>query len=133
MVIVRGPPETISVREKERTAGIWINQDEATFKNAPSFYFVATTEGLRGDGELETILESLGVGPRYLGMTPIDSEPELRNGSMDSGMPLITLRQRDQLYAKEPGHVLMRDDRLFRTKVPFPLLHPHRGLHCHRI
>ena len=47
VVIVRGPPETISVREKERTAGIWINQDEVTFKNAPSFYFVATTEGLR--------------------------------------------------------------------------------------
>jgi len=119
VVIVRGPPETISVREKERTAGIWINQNEATFKNAPSFYFVAATEGLRGDGKLETILESLGVGPRDLSMTPIESNlsSERVDGFRDA---LITLRQRDQLYTKEPGHVLMREDRLFRTKVPFP-------------
>ena len=119
VVIVRGPAETISVREKERTAGICINQDEVTFKNAPSFYFVATTQGLRGDGKLETILEGLGVGPRYLGMTPVNSNlsaervEEFRDA-------LITLRQRDQLYAKEPGLIVMRDDKLFRTKVPFP-------------
>lgn len=119
VVIVRGPPETISVREKERTAGIWINQNEVTFKNTPSFYFVATTEGLRGDGTLETILESLGIGPRYFGMTPVDSNltPERVNEFREA---LITLRERDQLYAKEPGHVLMREDRLFRAQVPFP-------------
>ncbi len=119
VVIVSGPPETISVREKERTAGIWINQNEVTFKNAPSFYFVATTEGLRGDGALETILESLGIGPRYLSMTPVDSNlsPERVNEFREA---LITLRERDQLYANEPGHVLMREDRLFRTQVSFP-------------
>jgi len=119
VVIVRGPPETISVREKERIAGIWINQDQVTFKNAPSFYFVATTEGLRGDGTLEAILESLSVGPRYLGMTPVDNNltSERVNEFREA---LITLREHDQLYAKEPGHVLMREDKLFRTQVPFP-------------
>jgi uncharacterized protein (TIGR02186 family) len=119
VVIVRGPPETVSVREKARTAGIWINQDEVTFERAPSFYFVATTEGLRGDGQLESILEGLGVGPRYLGLTAQDTDlSDERVEEFRSA--LINLREQDQLYAKEPGRVLMRDDRLFRTTVPFP-------------
>lgn len=123
IVIVRGPLESIAVREKARTAGIWINQNEVTFERAPSFYFVATTDGLRGDGKLETVLRNLGVGPRYLGLSPQKTtlSDERVNEFRDA---LVDLRERQHLYAKEPGRVVMRKDRLFRATVPFPAATP---------
>ena len=34
---VRGPPETLVVRRKERVVGIWVNADSRTFVQVPSY------------------------------------------------------------------------------------------------
>lgn len=132
IVIVRGPPETIAVREKKRTVGIWINQNRMVFERTPSFYYVATTDGLRGDGQLDSILASTGLGPRYLGLTPRDGA-ESGADDLDAAdharveefrTALINIRADQQLYSKAPGRIIMRKDRLFRTTVPFPAVTP---------
>lgn len=43
IVVVRGPPERVTVRRKERFGVIWMNMNAVTFTSAPSFYFVAST------------------------------------------------------------------------------------------
>ena len=38
VVVVKGPPESIVVREKEKVAGIWVNADRMRYRSAPSFF-----------------------------------------------------------------------------------------------
>src|SRR5437588_10989216 len=41
IVAVRGPEREMTVRRKSRVAGIWVNTQQVTFANLPSFYAVA--------------------------------------------------------------------------------------------
>ncbi|SEB40063.1 TIGR02186 family protein [Rhodobacter sp. 24-YEA-8] len=52
IVTAEGPSGPVTVRRKERTAGIWINRDSVNISSAPSFYAVATT------GKLDEILSA---------------------------------------------------------------------------
>ena len=42
-VVLKGPTESILVREKRRVAGMWINVDSTGFRSAPLFYGVASS------------------------------------------------------------------------------------------
>ena len=42
IVTVRGPDQDMVVRRKERTVGIWVNRESATFKNVPTYYASAS-------------------------------------------------------------------------------------------
>lgn len=119
LVIVRGPDAPVSVRRKERFAGIWVNGKEVTFDKAPGFYFVGVTEGLRTEGELDTILQSTGLGARFLDLET--SAPDADDATVKAFRDaLVELRTRQSLYSAEPGRIVMRKDGLFRTTVPFP-------------
>ena len=43
IVTVEGPSTPVTVRRKDRVAGIWVNNAEVVVDSAPSFYAVATT------------------------------------------------------------------------------------------
>jgi len=43
VVVLKGPTQSITVREKQKHAGIWINAASAQFRSAPSFYAVASS------------------------------------------------------------------------------------------
>ena len=46
VVVISGPAQDITVGNKVRRAGIWMNDDNVTFKGAPSFYRVLSSEPL---------------------------------------------------------------------------------------
>ncbi|MBL4720883.1 MAG: TIGR02186 family protein [Alphaproteobacteria bacterium] len=46
VVVIRGPAQDIDVGAKIQRAGIWMNGESVTFKDAPSFYRVLSTEPL---------------------------------------------------------------------------------------
>ena len=43
VVVVKGPTESVLVREKQRVAGIWVNADRTRYRSAPSFYAIASS------------------------------------------------------------------------------------------
>ena len=43
VVVVEGPSHPLTVRRKDRRAGIWVNTDAVHVDAAPSFYAVATS------------------------------------------------------------------------------------------
>ena len=43
IITIEGPPSTLTVRRKDRVAGIWINDASIKVESAPSFYAVAST------------------------------------------------------------------------------------------
>ena len=65
VVIVEGPRHSITVRRKERIAGIWINRDTLQFVEAPSFYQVLASDTLDEWLPLR-IREEHQIGVEYL-------------------------------------------------------------------
>jgi uncharacterized protein (TIGR02186 family) len=121
VVLVHGPLETLTVRRKARTAGIWMNRDEMTFEEIPAFYQVmATSEP--GDWLPDAVRERHQIGVAHLEL-PLardprrEAEPAAAAAFRDA---LIRRKQELDQYGTTVGSVKMLSARLFRTDVLFP-------------
>jgi len=118
VVVVRGPPETTTVRRKDRIAGIWVNRDSVGFKAVPAFFHVAAT-GELADEPVRKLLERYGLGRDLLAAEP--DEPDTNKIRVSAFRDaLIRNKQAADLYASEVWPVTFVGDRLFRTTIPFP-------------
>ncbi len=116
VVVVRGPPTTVAVREKVRMAGIWVNGPSTDFADVPSLYIV------RANRPLDEILgvemrRALSIGFDAFIARP--AEPLRPGESLPFREALIRLKRENGLYSDETG-IEFVDDRLFRTNIRFP-------------
>ena len=117
IVVVHGPPTNVTVRRKERVAGIWMNRASMTFDETPSFYYVAMTEGAT-EGLPLPVLHRHQIGAQNVRMIPPeDADPADVENFRTS---LIRNQQAHGLYSTAPGTIQKRGQRLFRTTVHFP-------------
>jgi uncharacterized protein (TIGR02186 family) len=117
IVTVEGPVQPVVVRQKERVAGIWINQGWVAFDDAPSFYAVMTT------GPLDEVL-SIEEDKRLAVSIP-DKIGALRLGAgagpaSDYLAALQRVRAEAGSYRLAPNTVLLLQQSLFRTEVALP-------------
>ena len=47
VIVVKGPVQSITIREKEKMAGIWVNAERLRYRSAPSFYAIASSRPVR--------------------------------------------------------------------------------------
>ncbi len=118
VVVLRGPPESIVVREKQKLGGlIWANADSAQFRSAPGFYAIASSKPLaKLIDERTAAIYELGVENLQLSPTTGES-PEVRR-RFESG--LIALRGRHALYEERPDSVEITDGVLYRARLSIP-------------
>src|SRR3954462_10985157 len=59
VVVVKGATQSILVREKEKSAGIWVNASRLRYRSAPSFYGMVSSRpiGQVVDGRTPAIYE----------------------------------------------------------------------------
>jgi uncharacterized protein (TIGR02186 family) len=117
VVVVRGPRRSMTVREKNRVAGIWVNSDAREFVNIPSYYRVASTRPVDSFAP-RALLERYEIGEEHLpfALAPGESTEDLdmyRRGFLRNMAYL-------GLYSGGEGQVSVVDRRLFRTTVSFP-------------
>ena len=115
VVVVRGPDEPMTVRRRDRIAGIWVNADAARFEGLPAYYYLASTAPLSRIASREA-LERYGIGLEALHPTVVGShhDPEpFRQAA-------IRYHQRVGLYTESPGSIDFLSETLFRTRVPVP-------------
>jgi uncharacterized protein (TIGR02186 family) len=116
-VVVKGPSESILVREKQKIAGIWVNADAARFRSAPSFYAVATSRPLdRMVDERTAAIYELGI--QNLQLSPADADTPSEANRFERGF--IDLRQRAGLFVEQPGAVEITDGVLYRARIRIP-------------
>jgi uncharacterized protein (TIGR02186 family) len=138
VVVVTGPEGPITVRRKDRIAGIWINYDAVRFERVPSFYSVSSTRPLARVVSMDTrTIEGLGL--RHIGLgaatglgptgaeTPL-SEDELKIFSQ----ALLRNKQNQNLYRAEPSGVAFLGRSLFRATVDIPANVPN-GLYTAKV
>ncbi|PAX07894.1 TIGR02186 family protein [Sphingomonas lenta] len=117
VVVVKGPTQSIRVREKQRVAGIWVNAEDLRYRSAPSFYAVASSRPITEivDARTRAIYE---LGLDSLQLSPASSAaPEVENRFAEG---LVELRRRTGLYYEAPGAVEITGGVLYRARVQIP-------------
>ncbi|WP_375286161.1 TIGR02186 family protein [Sphingomonas sp.] len=117
VVVVKGPVESILVREKARVAGLWVNAETLSYRSAPSFYAVASSRPLDAivDERTRAIYE-LGLGS--LQLSPASAAPSDVEARFVRG--LVDLRRRSGLYYEASDAVQITDGVLYRASVRIP-------------
>ena len=115
VITVSGPLAPVTVRRKDRVAGIWVNAESAEIDAAPSFYAVATTgrldavltrtEDLRHAVTIARAIRAVGSGAQ---------EPQAFVAA------LIRMREASGAYLMAEGAVALRANALFRTEIALP-------------
>ncbi len=119
VVVVRGPETETVVRRKNRIGFVWLNTDELSFADVPSFYAVAASAPLDDivdpdeQRRFRIGVDHLGLQPEAAGDRPADQIDEFRKA-------LVRNKEKERLYAAETVPVRFLGDKLFRTTLGFP-------------
>ena len=117
LVSIVGPVGPVTVRRKERIAGIWVNADEVLVDRAPYFYANATTVPLR---EMLSHTEQMRhrIGLDWL--VDLKGAPDAVAQPFSFRDAVVRVRQNAGLYSELPGAVRLVEETLFDTSVPLP-------------
>ena len=116
-VVVRGPDRDVTVRRKSRIAGIWVNTQELSFSNVPSFYSVAASR------PLNEIVSPATAAFYRLGTSSLEMKAESRAPPAvvdEFREAFLRLQQQARLFPTSIGKVNFIGERLFRTTIEFP-------------
>jgi uncharacterized protein (TIGR02186 family) len=115
VVVLKGPDQSITMREKQKIAGIWVNADSAQFRSAPSFYAMASSRPIdRIVDERTAAIYELGVDKLQLSPSSLNDSAEINR--FQAG--LVDLRRRSGLFVERPGTVEITDGVLYRARLP---------------
>lgn len=116
-VVLRGPTRPITLREKQKIAGIWINADSTDFRSVPGYYAIASSR------PLETIVDNKTAAIYELGLDKLQLSP---SGEVDAteqrrfANGLVDLNQRNGLFRQQAGSVEITDQVLYRARLIIP-------------
>jgi uncharacterized protein (TIGR02186 family) len=117
VVAVRGPDADMTVRKKERVAGIWLNNHGVVMRSIPAYYFVASTRPLSAIAPEDTL-------KRYaLGLDELEPRSSTaRNPAIAEPYRQALVRHKliEGLYNENAGGVEFLSPTLFRARVPVP-------------
>jgi uncharacterized protein (TIGR02186 family) len=117
VVVVKGPTESITIREKEKVAGVWINATALRYRSAPSFYAAASSRPIRDivDARTRAIYE---IGLDSLQLSPASNAPSPVQDRFARG--LVEQRRRAGLFYEAPGGVEVTGGVLYRARIQVP-------------
>lgn len=117
VVVLKGPAESIRMREKERLAGIWMNAGSSDFRSAPSFFAVASSRPVDElvDERTAAIFE---LGTRFIQLSPVGEIEPIEQARFARG--LVDMRQREGLYSEDPQGVRISEGVLYQARIDLP-------------
>lgn len=117
VVVLKGPTEAITLREKQKVAGVWVNAESARFRSVPTYYAVASTRPLRDlvDDRTAAIYE---LGLSNIQLSPASGAlPETQRRFEDG---LVDLKRRTGLFAETTDGVELSENVLYRARIAIP-------------
>ncbi|WP_367716267.1 TIGR02186 family protein [Nitratireductor sp. GISD-1A_MAKvit] len=115
VVVLEGPPRSVTVRKKTRVAGMWINTEAMIFKNVPASYSMALTRPPQ-DITAPDDYRRLALGADNLHLQPLDADGEPR--TIEEFTQALRERKEAQgLYSVRVGGVRFLSQNLFRASL----------------
>ena len=117
VVVLKGPTRSIVLREKQRSAGIWVNAASTEFRSAPTFFAVASSKPINRivDDKTAAIYE---LGLPWLQLSPIGAFEPKEQARFSAG--LVDLMRRDGLYKQDPRGVTVSEQVLYQARIALP-------------
>lgn len=117
VVVLKGPTQSIVLREKQKVAGMWINADSTEFRSAPSFYALASSRPIDRivDDKTAAIYE---LGLPWLQLSPIGAIEPKEQTRFASG--LVDLMTRGGLYNQDENAVTIKEQVLYQARISLP-------------
>lgn len=117
VVVLKGPEQSILVREKQQIAGIWMNAAQARFRSAPAFYALASARPIDEivDERTAAIYE---LGLDSLQLSPASANPPEEARRFMEG--LTDLRSRGGFYVERSGSVELTENVLYNARIDIP-------------
>lgn len=117
VVVLKGPTQSIILREKQRIVGIWVNADSTEFRSAPTFFAVASSKPIKRivDDKTAAIYE---LGLPWLQLSPIGAYEPTEQARFSAG--LVDLMQREGLYKEDSRGVTVSEQVLYQARIALP-------------
>ena len=117
VVVLKGPTQSIILREKSKVAGIWLNAASTEFRSAPSYFAVASTKPIAKivDDKTAAIYE---LGLPWLQLSPIGAIDPREQARFAAG--LVALKSRQGLYNQADGAVTVSGQVLYQARISLP-------------
>ncbi len=117
VVILKGPPQSIILREKQQIAGIWINAASSEFRSAPAYYALASSR------PIDKIVDKRTAAIYEFGLDNLQLSPA---GTIDPAEQrrflagLVDLNRREGLYKQQEGSVEIMEGVLYQARLSIP-------------
>ncbi|KMO39764.1 membrane protein [Methylobacterium variabile] len=122
VVTIRGPRQSLTVREKEALGPAWVNRSQQKFAEVPSFLAVLSSR------PLAEVADEATRRRLRLGLASIIASPDLTLTAPTADDPfreaLLRLRQRERLFTESEAGVRFLSPSVFRTTAPLPATAP---------
>jgi len=117
IVVLKGPSQSIILREKQKVAGIWVNAASSEYRSAPAYYAVASSRPITDivDERMAAIYE---LGLEYLQLSPVGSIDLEEQKRFTSG--LAELNGREGLYIESENSVEITEKVLYQARLKIP-------------
>jgi uncharacterized protein (TIGR02186 family) len=117
VVVMKGPTQSIILREKQKVAGIWINAASTEFRSAPSFFATSSTRPVAKivDERTAAIYE---LGLPWLQLSPIGAIEPADQSRFAEG--LVDLRQRQGFFKQDDKGVRVSEQVLYQARISLP-------------
>ena len=117
VVVVKGPSQSIVLREKQQVAGIWLNAASSEFRSVPGYYAIASSRPIAEivDNKTADIYE---LGLQHLQLSPASAVMSKELRRFTDG--LVDLNSRGRLYKDLPKSVKIEDSVLYQTRISLP-------------
>ena len=117
VVVLKGPTQSIVLREKQKVAGVWVNADSTELRSAPSFFAVAASRPIARivDDKTAAIYE---LGLKWLQLSPIGAYEPKEQARFAAG--LVDLMKRNELYQEDEKGVRISGQVLYQARIQLP-------------
>jgi len=117
VVVLKGPTQSVKLREKRKVAGVWINAESSDFRSAPSFFAVASSRPIDRivDDRTAAIYE---LGLPWLQLSPIGAIDPKEQARFAAG--LVDLRKREGLFQQDDHGVTVNGQVLYQARIKLP-------------
>jgi len=117
VVVLKGPSNPATLREKRKLAGIWLNAASMELHSVPSYFAVASTRPIRKivDDKTAAIYE---LGLPWLQLSPTGAiDPEAQR---HFAAGLVDLMSRKGLYRQDEAGVTVKEQVLYQAHMQLP-------------
>lgn len=120
LIVIQGPKKDITIWEKKRVMGTWVNRYFVTYYDMPVYYHYASSLSGKVTDNVDMIMRHNGVGHDSLFSSLRIKKSESLKGTQKFEQDLLKKKQEHGVYFSKPADIKFINDHFFRVRFEIP-------------